>query len=100
MADKEIITKWLKKADDDFDFAVSIMKNGTFFSHICFHFQQSAEKYLKAFIICNDLEFRRIHNLVELLEICKRADISFEELRWECKFLTPLYIDSRYPLGV
>ena len=37
------------KADDDFNFATANLREGSeFFSQICFHFQQTAEKYLKA----------------------------------------------------
>jgi hypothetical protein len=32
---------------------------------ICFHCQQSAEKYLKAFLFSNDIEPDKTHNLVE-----------------------------------
>ena len=34
-----------------------------YYDHICFHFQQSTEKFLKAYIIANDLGFERTHDL-------------------------------------
>ncbi len=50
MVNNEIIKEWISKADEDFEFALSNLKEGkTFFSQICFHFQQAAEKYLKSY---------------------------------------------------
>jgi len=49
MVDKKIIDEWLNKADEDFNFASTVMKNGIYVSQICFHFQQAAEKYLKTY---------------------------------------------------
>lgn len=87
MVDKKIVNEWLSEADEDFHFALFALKEGDrFFSRICFHFQQAAEKYLKAFIVAEELEFKKIHNLRALLEICKKKDKEFEELREDCLF--------------
>ena len=49
MVDREIIDEWLAKADEDFDFArINLEEEKPFFAQICFHFHQSAEKYIKA----------------------------------------------------
>jgi HEPN domain-containing protein len=50
MADPKLIQEWLQKADEDLGFAVSIIEDSPFYAQICFHFQQAAEKYLKAII--------------------------------------------------
>jgi HEPN domain-containing protein len=71
MADIRIINEWLAKADDDFHFAAANLREGNeFFAQICFHFQQSAEKYLKAYIIAYGLTFNKVHDLVYLLKTC------------------------------
>jgi hypothetical protein len=45
MADREIVTEWIVKAEDDFDFArISLSEKKKFWAHICFLFQQGAEK--------------------------------------------------------
>ena len=59
MVDPSVINEWLKKADEDFGFAVSVIEDSTFYAQICFHFHQAAEKYLKSFIISRDLEFQK-----------------------------------------
>lgn len=43
----EIVKEWIKKADEDFDFAEVVLEHKAFYPQICFHFQQAAEKYLK-----------------------------------------------------
>jgi len=99
MADPKLIYEWLNKADEDFNFADANLKNGsTFYAQICFHFHQAAEKYLKAFIVAYDLELEKTHNLIYLLKVCKRKEPALSALLYECEFLNPLYIDTRYPV--
>jgi len=82
MVDIEIVREWLAKADEDFEFARLNFEEGKpFFGQICFHFQQAVEKYLKSYIIANELEFLKIHDLPLLLKICLSKDPSFEQLR-------------------
>ena len=60
MADAEILQEWINKAEDDFQFArISLNENKPFYAHICFLFQQSAEKYLKTFILTQNLKFQK-----------------------------------------
>ena len=76
MVDRDIIKEWMNKADQDFEFArINFEEEKHFFAQICFHFNQSAEKYLKSFIIANKLEFRKIHDLHLLLRPCKNSNI-------------------------
>ena len=101
MADQELVKKWLLKADNDFFYAKASLEDELkFFDLICFHFQQSAEKYLKAYIIAHDLEFRKIHDLAALVETCKRDDSSFSEIQEACLFLQRFYIEPRYPASI
>ena len=99
MVDARIVEEWIIKADEDFEFASTNLKEGKiFFAQICFHFQQAAEKYLKSFIIAHELEFRKIHELPLLLKICSSKDSSLEQIREECEYLSPFYVDTRYPV--
>jgi HEPN domain-containing protein len=99
MVDVAIAQEWLIKGDEDFEFATINLEEGKpFFAQICFHFQQAAEKYLKAFIIAHELEFRKIHDLPLLLKICSSKDPSFEQLREDCEYLTTFYVEARYPV--
>ena len=100
MVDAEIISEWITKADEDFEFAlINFEERRPFHAQICFHFQQSAEKYLKSFIVAKDLEFRRSHELPLLLNICLSIDPSFQVLRDDCEYLTTFYVETRYPVS-
>jgi len=98
MVDPEIVNEWLQKAEDDYGFACSVIEESPFYAQICFHFHQSAEKYLKALIIAYELEFKRIHDLAVLLKSSMLIDRELEALMEACTFLNPFYIDARYPV--
>jgi len=99
MADVVIVKEWLDKAEDDFRFAeANLLEGNEFFAQICFHFQQAAEKYLKAYIINKGLKFAKVHDLVHLLRTCAAHEISFSELKEECIILNTAYIETRYPV--
>ena len=90
MVDTSLITEWLAKADEDLEFArVNLEERKNFFAQVCFHFQQAAEKYLKAFIVAKGLELKKIHDLGLLLKMAAKADASVEELKDDCEYLAP-----------
>lgn len=97
MVDFRIIKEWLYKSNEDFGFAdANLREDSTFYALICFHFHQAAEKYLKAFIIANNLEFEKTHNLIALLKSSGKIEPALSPLLEECEFLN--YILYRYPL--
>ena len=86
-------------ADDDFRFAETNLKGGSeFYAQICFHFQQAAEKYLKAYIIGKGLAFEKVHDLVHLLKTCSAYEPAFATLKEDCIVLNTAYIETRYPV--
>lgn len=98
MVEKKIFMEWVGKADEDFYFASACLDDEIeYFGHICFHFQQATEKYLKAFIISMGLPLKKIHNLLVLLDLCCQKDSAFENLRESCQDLNRFYVDTRYP---
>ena len=92
MADPQIVSEWLKKADEDLEFAISVIEDSTFYAQICFHFHQAAEKYLKSFIIARDLEFKKIHNLTVLLKSCLGKKPDLKILMDDCRFLNGFFM--------
>lgn len=97
MVSEIVVKEWLYKADQDFGFTSSALVNSyEYYDQLCFFLQQAGEKYLKAYIIKHELPFKKVHNLVELMEICKSNESEFESLRDACKTLNPLYIEPRY----
>ncbi len=98
MADPKIVKEWLDKADEDLQFAISVIEDSTFYAQICFHFHQAAEKYLKAVVVAFDLEFKKIHDLPVLLKNCLSKQPRLSVLEEDSKLLNRFYIDTRYPV--
>ena len=98
MADQKLIENWLDKANEDLAFAKANLEEGLdFYTQICFHFHQAAEKFLKAYIIAKGLNFKKIHDLTKLRQTCAEKDREFNKLSEEAKILNPFYIGARYP---
>jgi len=99
MVDRSLIIEWLTKADEDLEFgSINLEERKNFFAQICFHFQQAAEKYLKAFIVAKEIEFKKVHDLGLLLKMAAGRDASLDELRDDCEYLAAFYIEARYPV--
>ena len=96
MVDQQVTSEWLKKADEDFEFAASVIEESPFYAQICFHFHQAAEKYLKSYLIAAELQFKRIHDLPVLLKSCLLKEPGLESIVKDCKLLNRFYIDTRY----
>ena len=94
----EFVHQWLLKAEEDFKAAKSpITHEASFLSTVCFHSQQAAEKYLKAFLTYHQVEFPKTHDIDELLDlIAPKASKLSESLR-DVIVLTNYGVDVRYP---
>jgi HEPN domain-containing protein len=99
MADPEIIREWITKAEEDFQFAlISLNEKKPFYAHICFFFQQSAEKYLKALILAQGSKFQKTHDLALLLKNCLEKTPDIRSLVDDCDLLATFYVETRYPV--
>ncbi|HEX3045294.1 MAG TPA: HEPN domain-containing protein [Bacillota bacterium] len=97
---RALIQAWLKKADNDLKNAELILAaqdEDLPFDTVCFHCQQAAEKYLKAFLVNCDTSFPFSHNLADLVELCKQSDITFSSIQRKAEELTPYAVALRYP---
>ncbi len=94
-----LVKEWLRKAEGDWHTAnreLRIRKNPNF-DAVCFHAQQCAEKYLKAFLQQNGQHFPKTHNLTDLLELAIRYDRNFELYRDMLEALNKFSVLFRYP---
>jgi HEPN domain-containing protein len=93
----EYIRNWLFRANEDIAVIQSLSNTNIeyYTSTICFHSQQAVEKFLKAFLIYNDIDFPKTHDLDFLLMECKKIDNSFIDI--ELKSLTDFGVSIRYP---
>jgi HEPN domain-containing protein len=98
---KDATAEWVLKAEDDFEVAQRALGSRDaeppITDAVCFHCQQCAEKYLKAFLRENDTQFRPAHPLIPLLEICLTIDDEFEPLRDDLQDLEGFAVAVRYP---
>jgi HEPN domain-containing protein len=95
----ELVAEWVAKAEGDFATAGRELRTRRLpnYDAVCFHAQQMAEKYLKAFLQQRRLAPPRTHSLIELLELCLPADASMGILRDSLVRLERYAVSYRYP---
>jgi HEPN domain-containing protein len=95
---KKLTKEWISKAEDDFVVAEReyIFKK-PIYDVVCFHAQQCVEKYMKAMLQENDIEFEKIHDLDLLLEKCKKFIPWLEDYKKELIELSSFAVEIRYP---
>jgi len=97
---KEESLRWLTQAKDEFQDADDLRKRGRFYLAL-FHFQQAAEKALKAYLYLKvkSIEVFYTHSIDDLLEMTVDIDSEFKEVT-QAKKLDKYYIPTRYPNGL
>ena len=95
----ELAKKWVSKAENDLKAAEQLLHSKEMVTDaICFHSQQVAEKYLKAFLVYHEIDFPKTHDISFLIEECKTVDKEFDTLfETKADFLTEFGVDIRYP---
>ncbi|OGW81273.1 MAG: hypothetical protein A3G33_06770 [Omnitrophica bacterium RIFCSPLOWO2_12_FULL_44_17] len=95
----EIAREWREKAEEDYCAAIilSQTKRKHLFSSICFHSQQSVEKYLKAYLSREKISFPKTHDLILLKNLCSDEDGDFELVSDLIISLNPYSVEFRYP---
>ena len=94
----EEVTEWMTIADSDLDSA-KILNQATrkHYEIICYHCAQATEKYLKAYLVCNDIMPEKTHNLPYLNSLCIEMNNDFQNIETACNFLDKFANDIRYP---
>jgi HEPN domain-containing protein len=90
--------EWIEKADHDLGSAKIIYLHlPDYFDTIAFHCQQAVEKYIKAVLFFNKIEFQRSHDLIYLLELLS-GKIEIEEDWYKIAVsLNNFSVQIRYP---
>lgn len=95
---REFTRQWLQKAEEDLAAAHYLLSGGTPFANAaCFHAQQAAEKFLKAFLVWHQVEYPKTHDLDELLDLVARVDESLAGSLRNCTSLTDYAVDMWWP---
>ena len=94
----ETIAKWVEKADEDLGTAILINSNlPQYKDTIAFHCQQAVEKYIKAWMLSENLEIKKTHDLVYLLELINVKRIVEAEWFEKAEQLDDYGVEVRYP---
>ena len=94
-----IAKEWLSKAQGDFLAAEILLgqKKKQTADSVCFHSQQAAEKYLKAFLTEHRIRFPKTHDLLELRTLAVKGDPKIAQLDPHLHLLNLYSVDVRYP---
>jgi HEPN domain-containing protein len=94
---KKQVENWILLADKDMFAADILLKDEYPLTNIvAFHCQQAIEKYLKAFLIENDIPIIKTHDLIKLNGMTNDVkDLGLDEKK--LMTINEVYIESRYP---
>ena len=90
---------WVRKAESDFLAAIALSRRRKVPLHdqVCFHCQQSVEKYLKARLEEAGIASPKTHDLERLLALVTAVEPCWTSLRLHMKRLTDYAVNFRYP---
>lgn len=95
--EKQYLQDWLTKAGDDYRAARLLLNNELpLTAPACFHCQQAVEKYFKAYLIVQKIDFPKTHDVDHLLKLCNNSNPTiFNEI--QLFELAEFGVDIRYP---
>ena len=92
----DLVRGWLLKAESDLANVRMCLAAEQALDTACFHAQQAAEKFIKAYLTAHDIDFPFVHNLEKLVELCAQGDPSFLSMKTVSQELTPYAVELRY----
>jgi HEPN domain-containing protein len=95
----DLVLAWCEKGRRDFITAQNALLDTKeiFPDIVCFHAQQAAEKYLKAYLVFLKEEFPKTHALEDLVLIASSHDPLSRNLFTIASDLSPYAVEIRYP---
>ncbi len=101
MNNKEITKEWFNFGENDLNSAKFLLQmKPTPLEIICYHCQQSSEKYLKGYIALNGGTIVKTHDLTLLNKICMKYDKEFKKIEDDCIELVDYGVQVRYPFNL
>jgi HEPN domain-containing protein len=90
--------KWAEYAEEDLIMAKSALRRSKPLTiGSCFHSQQCAEKYFKAMLVSQNVEFPKTHDLLILHTLCADAGILTGFTKDDLGRLSGYAVHTRYP---
>ena len=96
----KLFKEWAIKTQEDLESAIILFNETGPSNSLCFHSHQAVENILKGFLVFKNNEFPKIHDLINLLNLCVEIDDDFNNLKDEVSFLNRFYIETRYPAEI
>jgi len=95
---EETVKNWIRRAENDMKIGKDeLLTESPATDMICFHMQQCAEKYLKAFLIFNGIEITKTHDIYEVINHCIKLEPDFSYLiEINADILTKYAVNIRY----
>jgi len=95
--DRSAVNQWVLKAENDLRNAehTLTLEDDCPFDTVCFHAQQSAEKYLKALLLFSGIDFPRTHDLRLLIQLLPAGLVSVK--MEDVLVLNRYSVETRYP---
>lgn len=93
-----LTAEWVAKAEEDFAVGCRELarSDSPAYNAVCFHAQQTAEKYIKAVIQESGVPVPRLHDLSMLAKMVNNGD-AFASVRGALSALSQLAVSARYP---
>jgi len=93
----DYLKNWIFRANEDIAVIENLFKSEPelFASSICYHAQQAVEKFLKAYLVFQNIDFPKTHDLDFLLLECKKIDNKVFDIDFGS--LTDFGVSIRYP---
>ena len=95
---RPLTREWVEKAEGDHRVAEGQWQaQEPVYDAVCFHAQQCAEKYLKAWLTEHGVDFPKIHDLEALAKLCLATLPELGRLMEALRLLTSFAVEIRYP---
>lgn len=93
------VTEWVTKAEDDYRAAAALKRRRAkpLYDAVCFHCQQCAEKYLKAYLVSQGVAPAKIHDLEALVREGMAHDVRLSVFVAASARLAQYAVIFRYP---
>jgi len=94
----KLVELWIQKAEHDLGTAILIFNNiPDYYDTLGFHCQQAVEKFLKAYLTKNSIEFKPRHNLSYLLDLISQFEVIDDNMYNKTDKLEQYAVELRYP---
>ena len=97
MVRKDIAINWLKRAKSNLIRAKFEKLPDVYWEDLCYDAQQACEKSLKALLIFNEIKFRFVHDIGELINTLGKNQVSVPAEIKESVILSEYAVETRYP---